>query len=370
MFSLLGKFIFIGVLLGIFLKLFGYPSYIKYTDGEALISEATVKFDAKMIPAVTIIGLHPKNDNGWKNLSAMNYGFFVDSFCKDAIDSEDVQQCIYNDTFKLTDMVEYASYGDGNTTNIEDSRSFWIEDISVFLLGRSYTLNNSYEVGSDYEHRLMLTLDNSLHYYIVIHDPNYFLMAVNPKAIPKIILFVDDEKPTRYTVYIQATYHQMMNKPTRPCETAGSYSFTACVKNSVSRKVGCRMEWDLWVDRDIPACKKMEEIRKLDQEFYQLHSWDQAGVMNYTGCLRPCSYTEYQLATKPLKKGSPKTIIRIMMASLDVLRKKEQTIYTFESFVSEFGGALGLFLGFSFMMIWEVLEGIGKRLGTFWHKND
>ena len=27
-----------------------------------------------------------------------------------------------------------------------------------------------------------------------------------------------------------------------------------------------------------------------------------------------------------------------------------------QSFISEFGGALGLFVGFSFMMIWDIIE--------------
>ena len=35
---------------------------------------------------------------------------------------------------------------------------------------------------------------------------------------------------------------------------------------------------------------------------------------------------------------------------------KEAYVYGFVSFVSEFGGSLGLFLGFSFLMVWEIME--------------
>ena len=44
------------------------------------------------------------------------------------------------------------------------------------------------------------------------------------------------------------------------------------------------------------------------------------------------------------------------MASKTITRKNEVWMYPIESFVSEFGGALGLFLGFSFLMIWDVVK--------------
>jgi hypothetical protein len=36
--------------------------------------------------------------------------------------------------------------------------------------------------------------------------------------------------------------------------------------------------------------------------------------------------------------------------------EKEVYLYDVVSFVSEFGGALGLFLGFSFFAFWDILE--------------
>ena len=44
------------------------------------------------------------------------------------------------------------------------------------------------------------------------------------------------------------------------------------------------------------------------------------------------------------------------MASKTITRKKEVWIYPIESLISEFGGALGLFLGFSFLMIWDMMK--------------
>jgi hypothetical protein len=45
----------------------------------------------------------------------------------------------------------------------------------------------------------------------------------------------------------------------------------------------------------------------------------------------------------------------LVYATTDVTYKREMLIYPFISFVAEFGGALGLFLGFSFYTIWEFM---------------
>ena len=46
----------------------------------------------------------------------------------------------------------------------------------------------------------------------------------------------------------------------------------------------------------------------------------------------------------------------IVLGAKKFMKRKEVEVYPFESFISEFGGALGLFIGFSFMMIWDLIE--------------
>ena len=52
----------------------------------------------------------------------------------------------------------------------------------------------------------------------------------------------------------------------------------------------------------------------------------------------------------------------IIPASKTVTKKTEALLYPVTSFVSEFGGALGLFVGFSFWMIWDLIEVTFKLL--------
>ena len=43
------------------------------------------------------------------------------------------------------------------------------------------------------------------------------------------------------------------------------------------------------------------------------------------------------------------------MANSEITEEVEEYIYDEISFIAEFGGAMGLFLGFSFYMIWDLL---------------
>ena len=45
-----------------------------------------------------------------------------------------------------------------------------------------------------------------------------------------------------------------------------------------------------------------------------------------------------------------------------ILVEKESLLYNIESLLAEFSGTLGLFLGFSFMALWDGLELLAKML--------
>ena len=42
-----------------------------------------------------------------------------------------------------------------------------------------------------------------------------------------------------------------------------------------------------------------------------------------------------------------------MLANMEITEESKHYMYDFESFVLEFGGSLGLFLGFSFFTLWD-----------------
>ena len=64
---------------------------------------------------------------------------------------------------------------------------------------------------------------------------------------------------------------------------------------------------------------------------------------------------KYRLAGQSDVISKNKFGLRILLANTEMIHEEEHLLYDFISLVSEFGGSLGLFLGFSFFMIWDFL---------------
>ena len=104
---------------------------------------------------------------------------------------------------------------------------------------------------------------------------------------------------------------------------------------------------------------------KISETYDKMFRMTQTSLVNYTGCTLPCNYVEYQLVKEPVKAKDVYLYLDLVWLNANALERTEQLIYPLESFVSEFGGALGLFLGFSFMMVCDVLQGLIKFFSKY-----
>ena len=76
-------------------------------------------------------------------------------------------------------------------------------------------------------------------------------------------------------------------------------------------------------------------------------------------CAKPCHYLQYKIVRGNIpsrnKRGNSLTFA--LLAFDDKIQMEtEELIYPGASLVAEIGGTLGLFLGFSFMVIWDGME--------------
>ena len=103
-------------------------------------------------------------------------------------------------------------------------------------------------------------------------------------------------------------------------------------------------------------------FREFEQLFTILLDADMSKITRKTGCKKPCSYKEYNFVNTNLKDLSYYTfpedqiVFCLWAVSQNTLIEEEVLVYSFESLIAELGGSLGLFLGFSFMTIWDGLK--------------
>ena len=81
-----------------------------------------------------------------------------------------------------------------------------------------------------------------------------------------------------------------------------------------------------------------------------------------------------QLAEDPLMLRSEvnETEIKVMYASPTIHVEKEEEAYSVRSLVADLGGSLGLFIGFNFLMIWDLIifliEKVKAGVRTYHHR--
>ena len=58
--------------------------------------------------------------------------------------------------------------------------------------------------------------------------------------------------------------------------------------------------------------------------------------------------------------------LRVMFSDKTVFIEKEDWAYHFITLIADFGGVLGLFIGFNFLMIWDIFVNLFGKIKTKW----
>jgi hypothetical protein len=241
------------------------------------------------------------------------------------------------------------------------TQDLWIEDFTHPWYGRSYTLRYQKPRGKNWRiDNINLHVNNSdgLTRMIFFHDPDYFLITVSPRALPITMQTIKPSTTGFFYYSVSLTEHEELSTPQDPCVEEPTYSFQGCIKESLSRKAGCRMHWDTISDQTRPVCTTLAQYEPFAKEYEILRDSSMRQITERTSCQKPCKYKEYVVDVVDLQESQYTypgyhLSLDVWMFTTDITVKTEQLIISPATLVADIGGTLGLFLGISFMTFWD-----------------
>jgi hypothetical protein len=251
----------------------------------------------------------------------------------------------------------------------------WIEDFTDPWYGRSYTLKYQESRGNNWRiDNINLYVNNSdgLTRQIFFHDPDYFILNENPLALPITLQIITSSTSGRFFFSVSLTEHEELSTPQDPCMEEPTYNFQGCIKESLSRKAGCRIHWDIISDQTRPVCTTLAQYEPFAKEYVNLRDSSMRQITERTGCEKPCRYKEYVLERDLQQSTFPSPgyhlTLDVWMITTDITVKTEHLIISPATLVANIGGTLSLFCGISFMTLWDAitqLENICKKAKNY-----
>ena len=119
--------------------------------------------------------------------------------------------------------------------------------------------------------------------------------------------------------------------------------------------IGCQPYWIEELNTKMKNCSKSSEIKKFLEKMIYISTTDEL-KMEYKIVEEPQNFFRADLNT---------THIWLTMASPKITIEKEVESYSFTTFVADWGGLLGLFVGFNFLMIWDCFAYIYENKNKF-----
>ena len=239
-FLLVSKIILQLLLFSLFLTFFGIPSLIAYQRKEIIVLKSESKTNGIEPPAVTLLATN--NSLGWKTVEKEQFWQSFDLLDHCMGINRTVDNCIKEDSFELTDFLVEAKFIGINKNYSapivfnSSSPSFWKEDMSLSGYGRHFTLKSLKNITQNEEDCLAFILSRNFSFFVFVHDEDFFLFSVNPLGPPSNSWQFPPHVHNHYQE-VTLTKHKKLNLDRQPCEEDYHYSFSYCVRESLSKKV-------------------------------------------------------------------------------------------------------------------------------------
>ena len=143
-----------------------------------------------------------------------------------------------------------------------------------------------------------------------------------------------------------------------------SFSVNKAVFRYFTGHLQCRIPWKELTssNQHLRACNTSKDLLNYSLLILKLRDMSPLEMLAETECTVPCETLNYKLVSKTLEtnvtgaSGTQSLLIRVENGKMPV--RKETLLYTFDNFVADIGGYLGLLLGQSLLTIHDMTKGV------------
>ena len=192
-----------------------------------------------------------------------------------------------------------------------------------------------------------------LSYSIYLHEKGQFWPGSELHPLgqsEKIILKENTEISGKFKIH----YKDRIRKKDEDCERSETFMFTDCVSRYITTTVGCKADWiSASADQNMKACSQSTEIQKYKEIMINLKEKTFGQLSKITKCFPKCSTTAYSFYLKEEKEENWTrnwtSAFFLHSSSSSPLRSSEYITFDSHQLMSDIGGYLGLFLGWSIL---------------------
>ena len=212
---------------------FGLPSWEKYQEEKTIVTSVEKDLGGIPAPTITVCAMNSKTQMGYKNdsISKMNFptSEIIGEICN-GLQGKDIVGCAEDATFSRSSVVKRASKGLVGQNDLTKAR-FWSPEFSYSGNGICYQLEANTTLGTEQETDvLVMEMNTTLSPWIMIHSPQFFVVNSNP-GLPMNLIAIDGMTMLTF----QLVLHINLPTSSKPCHPDLLYSFTGCIKTSISQ---------------------------------------------------------------------------------------------------------------------------------------
>ena len=172
---------------------------------------------------------------------------------------------------------------------------------------------------------------------------------------------------------IQRTHWKYLDKPSLRCANEDNPNTTTCILEHIEDQIGCRVNIQgIKSSRNRTVCNSKLQFDKLANLSRALEDAYDTSIYEMTGCMSSCEKEKFELTqlarSRPTVKASYcKALVSLQIVDKSFIEEEQYYVYTFNNFIADVGGYMGLLLGSSILSIYDEIENYlnRKKLGSF-----